>query len=196
MQGDDTRSILAFPEIEARLGYNPARFLDQPSQSDFGDTSPLATAQALIRGMDDLKTVRAWRDVEIALGRGTNGNPLQRVVRKLNKRQAQFEADTPNESLGAEDAAPESSRDVDTAPTAAETPQAVKQPPGPASTTTGTEMVLATDGGAALRSASTCPVCGSDLETEDIAGDTGCWCPQESDFWEPASAAETVEGSA
>jgi hypothetical protein len=196
MQGGDTRSILAFPEIEARLGYNPARFLDQPSQSDFGDTEPLAIAQAVIRGMDNVDTVRAWIMVEVELGRGTDGKPRKRVIKWLNQRQTQLEADATDESPVAEDAAQESSRDVDTAPTDAETPQAVKQPPGSASTTTGTEVVLATDGGAALRSASTCPVCGSDLETEDIAGDTGCWCPQESDVWEPASAAETVEGSA
>jgi hypothetical protein len=187
MQGGDTRSVPAFGEIEARLGYNPARYLDTSDRSRIGDTSNLATAQAMIRGMDDIETVRAWIDVEIALGRGTNGDPRQAVITWLRQRQAQLEdserqpAETPldhdDKTDGTHaDAGDDEDGTPSNAPSDTETD-------GTVTAETSADAVLA-DGGT-TEETSTCTECQTELKREAIAGQTGYWCPQCRDFREP-----------
>jgi hypothetical protein len=190
MQGDNTQSHPAFGEIEARLGYNPARYLDQPSRSKIGDTSPLATAQALIRGMDDVDTVRAWLTVEVELGRGTDGGPRQAVITWLNQRQAQLEdaenqpAETPSDDDDEADDGThaDASEDEDETPSHApsdtETDVAV-------TADTSADAVLA-DGGTPTEETSTCAECQTELKREEIADKTGYWCQQCRDFCKPA----------
>lgn len=56
-----------FPDIEARIGEDPARFLfhrgDALGTQTIGDTSPLKTAEARIRGLDSREAAGAWLGV-------------------------------------------------------------------------------------------------------------------------------------
>lgn len=60
-----------------------ARFLDRDVDAD--DVRPL------VRGMDRIARVRAWRAVERALGRGVGGGPRSDVLDLLDDREATLE---------------------------------------------------------------------------------------------------------
>jgi hypothetical protein len=195
MQDGDTRSLPAFGEIEARLGYNPARYLDQPAQSKIGDTSPLATTEALIRGMDDVDTVRAWLTVEVELGRGTDGGPRQAVITWLNQRQAQLE-DAEDQSAEAPSDHDESNHEVADDGTHADAgeDEDEDETPSHAPSDTETDVTVTADTGAdavladggTTEETPTCAECQTELNREEIADKTGYWCPQCRDFREPA----------
>lgn len=85
-----TDAYPAFPEINAQLSYNPARFL-VPTDDDVDELPWQTRVKAFIRGMTDVETVRAWIEVEIALGRGPDGGPRKQVITWLNQRQAAIE---------------------------------------------------------------------------------------------------------
>lgn len=84
MRGGASQTYPSFPEIEALLGYNPARFLDHEDSAPIGDTSELTLAKARINGITDIDTIQAWLTIETNLDRG----PRQTVVKWLNQRQA------------------------------------------------------------------------------------------------------------
>lgn len=76
-----------FPEIQADLGYDPARFLDRDLFGAPGEDTPLRTALSLIKGLDDLAELQGWLDVEVGLERG----PRKPVIAALNERKADLE---------------------------------------------------------------------------------------------------------
>jgi hypothetical protein len=196
MQGGNTQSYPAFPEIEAALGYNPARFLDQPQSvpDHICDTSPMATVQAFINGMDESETIRAWIEVEAALGRGENGGPRTDVADWLYDRREQIEEDTDAQSeatLSNHEAlahqAGEDETHADAGEDRDELTETLTEPDTPNETdaavdATSADAGLAADGGTTRDP--TCPVCQADLTREEIAGKTGYWCPMCEDFQE------------
>jgi hypothetical protein len=191
MQGGNTRSYPAFPEIEDQLGYNPARFLDQPQSvpDHISETSPMATVQAFIRGMDESETIRAWIAVEVALGRGENGGPRTDVADWLYDRREQIEGDTVHSTETHADGG-ETEEDEDEDEDDSETTETPIEPDAPSETdatgsTTSAATPLAADGGTC--DDPTCPDCHTALTREEIAGKTGFWCPQCQDFQEPVT---------
>jgi hypothetical protein len=198
MQGGNTRSYPAFPEIEDQLGYNPARFLDQPQSvpDHICDISPMATVQAFINGMDESETIRAWIEVEVALGRGENGGPRTDVADWLYDRREQIEGDTvhstetPQPDETHTDGG-ESETDEDEDEDDSETTETPIEPDAPSETdatgsTTSAATSLAADGGTC--NDPTCADCHTALTREEIVGKTGFWCPQCQDFRKPATA--------
>lgn len=182
MNGGNTRSHPSFPDIEDQLGYNPARFLDHEDSATISETSELAMAQAMIRGIEDVATVRTWVTVETPLDRG----PRQQVIAWLNQRQATLQDTGAHETeatlsdadeCAIVEPATESDDDMMEPPT---------QPtPSSAATTSSTKATVATDGGTESLSDPTCSECGENLTPEEIAGQLGYWCPRCSDFQEP-----------
>ena len=83
--GQGARVYPPFPGIEARIGENPARWLDQeliergPSHTDVTNQSMVI---ARIRGIDKIGVVNAWIQVERELDRG----PRKPVIGKLEQR--------------------------------------------------------------------------------------------------------------
>lgn len=83
-----------FPEIEAEIGEDPARFLfvgevtehgDALAVDELGDSPPLALAITRIRGIRDLDVIQAWISVEAELG------PRQQVMKELNQQKARLQ---------------------------------------------------------------------------------------------------------
>lgn len=198
-----TREVPTFSDIEADLGYNPARFLQTQSSdghTSIGDTSELAMAQAVIRGIDDIETIRAWIEVEVELGCGQNGGPRQHVIKQLHQQQRQIKGNADNASPPAEGdgEAQSPTGEVENATVGAETvsndgtAESATQPD--TSSVDMTTSAVATDGGTEPPPDPTCSNCGGDLKPEKIAGRLGYWCANESDFREPVAASDTVEG--
>lgn len=198
-----THEVPTFPDIEADLGYNPARFLQTQSSdghTSIGDTSELALAQAVIRGIDDIETIRAWIEVEVALGRGQNGGPRQYVIKQLHQQQRQIKGNADDVSLPAEgDGEAQSSPGKEESATVRaetvsddSTAESATQPD--TSSADMTTSAVAMDGGTEPLPDPTCANCGGDLKPEKIAGRLGYWCANESDFREPVAASDTVEG--
>ena len=73
-----------YPEIEADIGEDPARFLDYDFEANDGMRT---TALARIRGIDRIATVRAWIGVERALDRPTR----EHIIEALQEREATLE---------------------------------------------------------------------------------------------------------
>ncbi len=73
-----------YPEIEADIGEDPARFLDYDLEANDGMRT---TALARIRGIDRISTVRAWIGVERALDRPTRED----IIEALQEREATLE---------------------------------------------------------------------------------------------------------
>jgi hypothetical protein len=73
-----------FPGLREDIGEDPARYLDVPMFRPPGadGSSPLSTAMARIRGIDQLAVANAWLAVERRLDRG----PRERVVDALQER--------------------------------------------------------------------------------------------------------------
>jgi hypothetical protein len=73
-----------FPEIEAEIGYNPAVWLHTRSQSGLdtgqGQTPELATAMAIVKGIDDPEELAYWFQVE------RRCRNREHVIRKLEER--------------------------------------------------------------------------------------------------------------
>lgn len=78
-----------FPRLLDDLGEDPARWLDRDVLSDQDRAEMI---KALIRGMDTLERVRAWKAVERALGRGPADGPREGVMRLLEQREAYLES--------------------------------------------------------------------------------------------------------
>lgn len=200
MRGGSSQTYPSFPAIEASLGYNPARFLDHPAdaQDTIGDTSELATAEAMIRGLDDIETVRLWIDVEIALGRGPDGKPRAEVTEWLYQRRAQLDGDTDTQSneTPSDHEAADDEPHADAGDDTDETPEPPAEPPAPAVSDADeavtAEPSVAADGGTTTEETSVCAVCHTELTREEIAGKVGYWCPECRDFQEPVMP----EGSA
>lgn len=199
MRGGNTRTYPSFPDIEKTIGYNPARFLQTRSPDGHnspGDTSDLATAKALIHGIDDIATIEAWREVEHALGRN-GGDPRENVCEWLEERETAL-TPTTNE----EEPAPESAETTERAPAtneratvAAETDEAdectTTSPPAAEPTTTSPveQTAVATDGGSTALTDPTCSNCYDELDREEICEQIGFWCPTCRDFQEPVEGA-------
>jgi hypothetical protein len=73
-----------FPEIEAEIGYNPAVWLHTRSQSGLdtgqGQTPELATAMAIVKGIDDPEELAYWFKIE------RRCRNREHVIRKLEER--------------------------------------------------------------------------------------------------------------
>lgn len=89
--GGETTSREEYPEIEERIGEDPARFLDKPLLR--GESSPLQLAFARIRGIQDPEVLSTWADVERDLERG----PRDRVVNAIKQRAAELNQNPPSE---------------------------------------------------------------------------------------------------
>ncbi len=178
------------PEIEDKLGCNPARFLDIEIRKD-GCTKDL-TAKALIRGIEDIETIRAWIEVEVALERGHNDGPRQRVITWLNRRQAQLEDDADAPSTVTADNGTPPSATVEVPSTVDSEPASDDDPTEPTSaageTTPDTAATVATDGGAPS-SPPICPDCRGELTREEIGDEVAHWCSYEGQFKEPEGRA-------
>jgi hypothetical protein len=79
-----TANYPQFPEIEAEIGYNPAVWLHTRSQSGLdtgqGQTPELATAMAIVKGIDDPEELANWFKVE------RRCRNREHVIRKLEER--------------------------------------------------------------------------------------------------------------
>lgn len=79
-----TRDYPEFPAIEAEIGYNPAKWLHTQSESGLksgiGQTPEVATAMAIVKGIDDPKEIAYWLHVE------KRTRDRQHVKKKLNQR--------------------------------------------------------------------------------------------------------------
>ncbi len=182
-----SRDYPTFPETEETLGYNPARFLD--STIEWTDYTTDLTAKALIRGIDNIETIRAWIAVEVDLGRA-DGSPRREIITQLNRRQAQLENDAapvdgatadeptePTESEPASQTTAPAKTDKRDEPAELSEPYKPSQLSQPDAAPTEEEPVPDP----------TCPVCGEDLVPEEIAGQRGYWCCECREFREPAS---------
>jgi hypothetical protein len=174
-----TDACPAFPEITQQLGYNPARFL-MPTADEMDELSWATRAKAFIRGMEDVETVRAWIEVEVALEQGAHGGPRKKVIRWLNQRQAAIEGrDVPVDETAHTDAAV---RD--------ETTEPVDEPDTPTpSNAVNTATALAADGGTSETTPS-CPECQGECIREEIADKIGYWCPACEEFRAPGTMEE------
>lgn len=72
-----------FPEIEAKIGEDPARFLDRDLLAESNPTM----AECRIRGIDDLHVIARWMEVEHKLERDTR----DRIVELLTQRKHELE---------------------------------------------------------------------------------------------------------
>jgi hypothetical protein len=75
-----------FPEVAARIGEDPARFLDIELSSDGIGTGPFALTAARIRSLESVAVVNAWLQVEADLERG----PRKPVIKRLNQRKREL----------------------------------------------------------------------------------------------------------
>lgn len=190
----ETTTVPAFPEIKDKLGYNPARFLDTSKskrRNQIGETSPFATAEALIPGLNDTETIQGWITVEGELGRGENGGPRKDVIIQLYERRAQLEdTDDDRPSVSAtEDDEHEAPSDTtgEPTPTAADASERETQPVAVPNPPTNADTVLAADGGEEPPSDPLCPVCAAPLAAEEVAGEVGYWCSPCGEFREPVT---------
>lgn len=170
------RDYPSFPEIKAQIGYNPARFLDHEIKN--ASCTKDLTVESLIRGIQDVDTIRAWLTVEADLGRGRRGGPRQRVVKWLNRRQVQIENDETIPSATTTDSATggsEAASDEELTEPVSDSRETASN--GAATTASDPEPVPDP----------TCPICGDPLVPEEIAGQVGYWCCECHDFREPAS---------
>ncbi|MFC6965185.1 hypothetical protein ACFQJ8_27330 [Halocatena marina] len=198
MLGGSPRELPTFPNIEAEIGYHPARFLDRSatSQDSIGDTSELALARATIRGIDDIETIRAWIEVEVFLGRN-DGSPRQQVIAWLNQRQAALQNTGTQQTEKSTETpeAPTETEDSATVDTETNGNDAVLELTPTAATTTSASTV-ATDGGGPP-STPRCPEpdCHAKLVREDVGDKTAFWCSFCGSFKEPLTQ-ETGEAVA
>lgn len=93
----DRSSHPAYPSIEADLGYNPARFLDH-DLLETGDRDTTESnrqlVRAVIRGLQSVAAVRAWRGVELNLAHEVyDREPRHPVLEWLAEREAELEED-------------------------------------------------------------------------------------------------------
>ena len=84
-----------FPNVAEEIGEDPARFLDRELVG-VGDSAPAMLVKARIRGIRKLSTIRAWKAVERALGRGPDDGPREGVMRLLRQREEFIEEHEPN----------------------------------------------------------------------------------------------------
>ncbi len=170
---DQSHDYPAFPEIEAELGYNPARFLDHEIKTTSCTTE--LTVTSLIRGIEEISTIRAWIVVEVNLGRD-DGGPRRAIITQLNRRQLQIE----------EAAAPSTTKN-DRATTSATTEESTVANAERARDEEPSEPALDAPESASNRAATiasdrepvagpTCLVCGNDLVPAEIAGQLEYWC--------------------
>lgn len=194
MRGGKARTYPSFPEIEAEIGYNPARFLAQPIDKVpvIGETQPFATTWIVIRGLQEVHTIRQWCNVEAALGRGRTGGPRKRVIKKLNERKRQLKTDDAAQAPAEADHSETDDSVTTDAETGSDDEMATPatQPAASTTTTTSPETAVATDGGAEPPTDPICAECGEDLIPDEVAGQSCYWCPAESDFREPAAPIE------
>lgn len=107
-----------FPEIEARVGYDPVKYLDANLDIDEDDEFATATPIALIKGLDSLQEVQDWLTIELELDRG----PREPIIAALNERKHFLEehGDAPTTYPVESDDDPERFRRHDRSPTDAE----------------------------------------------------------------------------
>jgi len=87
-QGSPSRDRRTFPSLREDIGEDPARWLDWEIVSNEDRKRMLV---GLIRGMDRLDRLRAWKAVERRLGRGRDGGPRRWVIDRLDEREATLE---------------------------------------------------------------------------------------------------------
>lgn len=78
----------SFPDLREHVGHDPARWLDW-SLMDNDDQRRLV--RSLIRGLNDIATVRAWMGIERRLGRGPDDGPREQVMGWLEDREAELQ---------------------------------------------------------------------------------------------------------
>jgi hypothetical protein len=186
MRRGKTDAYPAFPEITQQLGYNPARFL-VPTDDAVDELSWKTRTKAFIRRMDAVETVRAWIEVALEL---VNDGPRKKVITWLNQRQAVLEGTADQETADQTETKTHQSAAAVAEPpeeTPIETDDAVAQT---ASDTTSADAGLAADGGATPAETPSCPECQGECTREEIAGQTGFWCPQCEDFRAPGAMEE------
>lgn len=96
-----------FPDVEERIGEDPARVLDRPliKPTRSKTSSPFALAEARIRGIDRLGVLNGYLQVERSLDRG----PRDQVVELLEQRRDLLLelGDRDDRDVGPRDPAPE-----------------------------------------------------------------------------------------
>jgi len=79
-----TANYPQFPDVVDAIGYNPSRWLHTRSKSGLdtgqGQTPELATAMAIVKGIDDLEELAYWFKVE------SRCRDREHVIRKLDER--------------------------------------------------------------------------------------------------------------
>lgn len=152
------RDSPAFPAID-QIGYNPARFLD--SLIERTECATDLTVAALIRGIQEIATIRAWIAVEVELRRA-DGGLRREIIQQLNRQQAELREETTTDTTAAEAAGgAESSEPSESVETAGNV------------------------GGDEPINDPRCPTCGEELTEERIAGQFGYGCCECRDFREP-----------
>jgi hypothetical protein len=82
----DDHAVQPYPDIEAAIDENPARFLDRDllAATPPGESSPKLLAEARIRGIDYVAVAEAYLHVELNLAR--DECPRSGIVGLLNER--------------------------------------------------------------------------------------------------------------
>lgn len=185
MRRGQSRDYPAFPDIEQELSYNPARFLD--STIERTDCTTDLTVTALIHGINDIETIRAWIAVEVDLGRN-DGGPRREIIKQLNRRQAQLENDAAPVD-GATAAEPAEATESEPASQTADPAKTDKRDePGELSESSKPSQPSQPDAAPTEEgpiTVPTCPVCGEALVSEEIAGQFRYWCCECRDVREP-----------
>lgn len=173
---DQSHDYPAFPEIEAELGYNPSRFLDHEIETT-SCTADL-TVTALIRGLDDIETIRAWIEVEVDLERD-NGGPRREIITQLNRRQLQIEeASAPSTTKNdrATTSAPTEESTVANAERARDEESSEPAPDAPETASNGAATPHCSD-------------CRAELTPEEVGDETAHWCAHCGGFRDPLGGA-------
>ena len=92
---EETPDRETFPKVAEEIGEDPARFLDRELVGT-GDSAPAMLVKARVRGIRKLSTVRAWKAVERALGRGPDDGPREGVMRLLRQREEYIKEHEPD----------------------------------------------------------------------------------------------------
>lgn len=173
------RDYPSFPDIEAQLGYNPARFLDRRVGKN-GETQEL-TAKALIRGVQTVEDLRLWINVEAELGRGRNGGPRKEVARWVGTRQVELQQQEREENVESE--VEEPTEEIEDKSELAEIEDESENHRCPTTATASgdtngadVQQAMADGGTPDPDTPPRCPDCHGELPEDTVDGDEAAWC--------------------
>lgn len=166
-----------FPDIESKLGYHPARWLDCPVGTN--EMPQECTAKGLIRGVQTIDHLQLWIKVEEALGRN-NGRPRREVMTWIGTRQVEIQQEQQRDTTHDATSTSAHGPSPDTSDGSDDSPEPTEATKPTATDTTG--LVEPTE-----HSHPRCPTCGHTLKEGYIAGHREFWCQECRGFREPAS---------